>query len=249
MKKFKFISIIALSFSLLVLGFFISTKNVSADDSSLSVTTFTSWDKGGVVGYDAGFRLSGGAIFNDTQSIVIQLYSGSTLLQTNTAVKGKIVGTEFLTPFDIFGTFNYVTDGYFINTRQAEYGRNLTPTTVVATVTLLDGKVLTASKSLVSSDAGCAPGFVFSTVTGQACPVGQVLGMKSFRFTNSLKLGSKGNEVMELQKALSSKGYDVGTPDGAFGPKTKTAVTNFQISNGLEAVGSVGPRTRALLNK
>ena len=45
---------------------------------------------------------------------------------------------------------------------------------------------------------------------------------------NNLKLGSKGAKVIELQRNLNTIGYNVGTPDGAFGNGTKNAVISFQ---------------------
>jgi hypothetical protein len=68
-------------------------------------------------------------------------------------------------------------------------------------------------------------------------------------FTQTLKLGSTGNEVVALQKFLNTAGYDCGTADGNFGPKTQAAVKAFQIANGLVGDGIVGPATRAVLNK
>ncbi len=77
----------------------------------------------------------------------------------------------------------------------------------------------------------------------------KVLGAESFRFTQVLRLGSKGNEVLELQKFLNNAGYDTGIVDGNFGLKTKAAVITFQLANGLDGDGVVGPLTVALLNK
>jgi len=79
--------------------------------------------------------------------------------------------------------------------------------------------------------------------------VGQVLGAESFTFTKSMKKGSKGDEVMELQKFLNDAGYDCGIADGKFGQKTKDAVIKFQLANGLKGDGSVGANTRVVLNK
>lgn len=70
-----------------------------------------------------------------------------------------------------------------------------------------------------------------------------------FVFSIVLKLGSKGNEVKELQKILIEKGYLVGTADGYFGKMTEDAVKKFQIANGLVADGVVGPMARQALNK
>ena len=80
--------------------------------------------------------------------------------------------------------------------------------------------------------------------------VGKVLGAQTFNFTSNLKKGAKGNEVSELQKFLNAKGYDVGKVDGVFGLKTKKAVFKFQTDNKiLNGYGTVGPLTRALINK
>ena len=54
---------------------------------------------------------------------------------------------------------------------------------------------------------------------------------------NTLKLGSKGNEVKALQGKLNL------IEDGIFGPITEEAVKNFQKKNGLIADGIVGPKT------
>ena len=68
-------------------------------------------------------------------------------------------------------------------------------------------------------------------------------------FTLLLKKGSRGNEVMELQKLLNDSGYNSGIADGIFGLKTKSAVIKFQIANKLIGDGIVGRLTRAILNK
>lgn len=76
-----------------------------------------------------------------------------------------------------------------------------------------------------------------------------VLGVEKFNFTLLLKIGSKGNEVLELQKFLNNAGYDCGTADGKFGQKTKNAVIKFQKANNLIGDGVVGAITRKALNK
>jgi peptidoglycan hydrolase-like protein with peptidoglycan-binding domain len=40
------------------------------------------------------------------------------------------------------------------------------------------------------------------------------------------------DERLELQQLLSSRGYDVGEPDGHFGIKTRMAIREFQAKNG-----------------
>jgi cell wall-associated NlpC family hydrolase len=48
---------------------------------------------------------------------------------------------------------------------------------------------------------------------------------------------------VELQYRLNVEGFDAGPADGDFGPRTRSAVTSYQASRGLEADGVVGPRT------
>lgn len=64
-----------------------------------------------------------------------------------------------------------------------------------------------------------------------------------------LRLG-EGDPVVikELQQALSTAGYEPGTPDGTFGPQTEAAVIAFQHANGLSPDGIVGPKTASALN-
>lgn len=106
-------------------------------------------------GYSAGFGLTN-ATFAGVQSVVVRLYSSTTLLQTNTAILAKfhadITGTQISSPFDVSGNFNYVTDGYWVNTRAPQYGQSMPATRVVATVTLADGKVVTAENMILSGN-------------------------------------------------------------------------------------------------
>lgn len=122
---------------------------------TLNAEDFGVMDASGVKGYTAGFGLTD-ATFAGATSVVTQLFSGTTLLQTNTAIipmfNANITGTQFSSPFDVFGTFDYVADGYWTNTRGAEYGQTLTPTKVVATVTLANGKIVTAENTNLTGD-------------------------------------------------------------------------------------------------
>ena len=58
---------------------------------------------------------------------------------------------------------------------------------------------------------------------------------------NTIKLGSKGEEVKILQKYLGL------TPDGNFGPNTDKKVKEWQKSKGLTPDGVVGPKTWAII--
>ena len=63
----------------------------------------------------------------------------------------------------------------------------------------------------------------------------------------SLRRGSRGDEVVTLQKKLKQWGYYEGAVDGIFGPGTEKAVLYFQRKNGLAADGVVGTKTAAAL--
>ena len=58
----------------------------------------------------------------------------------------------------------------------------------------------------------------------------------------TLKRGSTGSEVRELQTLLNNNGAKLSV-DGKFGPKTQAAVQNYQKSNGLTVDGIVGDNT------
>lgn len=52
-----------------------------------------------------------------------------------------------------------------------------------------------------------------------------------------------GSRIKEVQQALKLAGFDPGPVDGRMGARTRTALRDFQLANGLEADGKVGPRT------
>lgn len=66
----------------------------------------------------------------------------------------------------------------------------------------------------------------------------------------TLRRGSRGSEVQQLQSLLKQRGYDPAPIDGIFGVKTEQAVIRFQRDNGLVQDGIVGPKTwQALQSK
>jgi hypothetical protein len=80
----------------------------------------------------------------------------------------------------------------------------------------------------------------------------------AYTFTTTLRQGSRGAAVQELQKFLNAYSSETvvatsgagsaGKETTSFGPATRKAVIAFQKKNGLAQVGQVGPATRALLN-
>ena len=79
-----------------------------------------------------------------------------------------------------------------------------------------------------------------------------------YTFNTNLQVGSKGTDVMNLQKVLnmsadtrvaSTGAGSPGMETSTFGPATRAAVIKFQTKYGISpAAGFVGPLTRAKLN-
>lgn len=69
--------------------------------------------------------------------------------------------------------------------------------------------------------------------------------------TRTLKNGSEGEDVKEMQLGLIRLGYDLGRwgADGDFGDCTEIAVKNFQSDNGLKPDGIFGPTTYEVFHK
>lgn len=67
--------------------------------------------------------------------------------------------------------------------------------------------------------------------------------------STTLRVGSKGNEVKELQSTLNSFGYNCGTIDGIFGSKTETETKRFQSKHNLTPDGIVGQKTNEEIKK
>ncbi|MFD2617323.1 peptidoglycan-binding protein [Terrilactibacillus laevilacticus] len=65
----------------------------------------------------------------------------------------------------------------------------------------------------------------------------------------TLKMGSTGEDVKQLQNVLSDKGYYRAKMDGVFGSLTKKAVVDLQKQNNITVDGIVGPETYQFLAK
>lgn len=66
-----------------------------------------------------------------------------------------------------------------------------------------------------------------------------------------LRVGMGGKAVAAVQGVLHYQRYALGPDgvDGEFGPATRAAVLNFQIRNGLEPTGEIGPDEWAILTE
>jgi len=91
-----------------------------------------------------------------------------------------------------------------------------------------------------------------NSVTVSAYPANRLLSFQRLRKIGAfqlservLKIGNRGREVAMLQDALKALGYDVGTSDGHFGPKTERGVKDFQSTDlELEITGIFDNKSR-----
>ena len=68
-----------------------------------------------------------------------------------------------------------------------------------------------------------------------------------FACAEELILGSRGEDVAQVQQRLIELGYLTGTADGQYGMQTAQAVEQFQKTNGLSVTGTVNQKTYDLL--
>ena len=92
--------------------------------------------------------------------------------------------------------------------------------------------------------------------TPTAAPVAAKSPVAGYKFTQVLTIGSRGNDVTNLQKLLAADTtlYPEAKVTGFFGPLTEAAVKKFQEHYDLKCAdktycGYVGPATRAKLNE
>lgn len=118
------------------------------------------------------------------------------------------------------------------------------------------------TKNTTTTPTVTTPVVETSTVITQTTPTVTTETKKNFVFTQTLKQGSKGDEVKELQKYLNSKGFVItltgpgspGNETNLFSASTKSAVTRFQkvlkikYDKKIKADGVVGPQLRKYLN-
>ena len=65
----------------------------------------------------------------------------------------------------------------------------------------------------------------------------------------ALQRGDNSSQVKDVQSCLKSLGYFNGPENGNFGPMTENAVKKFQQASRISAIGKVGPRTKAALQR
>jgi len=82
-----------------------------------------------------------------------------------------------------------------------------------------------------------------NTNTATARPVTMTPKPTAAPTSSTLKSGSSGSEVKEMQQRLKELKYYTGSVDGDFGAGTEAAVREFQQNNGLTVDGKAGKKT------
>lgn len=132
----------------------------------------------------------------------------------------------------------YIGGGYAVEAKEAK-----------------DGVVKTAIKNRSWTHWAALPGVVsedspvVSGPTSTPTQTKPVEGKTVVIELNTLRSGSKGEQVKTLQRLLNATGHVCGSSDGIFGVKTVAGVKSFQKAEGIEVDGIVGKDTWTKLLK
>ncbi|MFZ2555532.1 MAG: peptidoglycan-binding protein, partial [Minisyncoccia bacterium] len=187
----------------------------------------------------------------------ISVSSGANGTTTPSGIVSVVSGTNQtfeMTPDSGFVVDDVLVDGASVGAVTTYTFSNVTAAHTIS-ATFKTAPTSGGGSSGGGSSGGGGGGGGSSTPVTPATTTGQVLGAATgsaggscYKFALALSFGMRGAEVLELQKVLAAKGFLTATPNGNFGPATLAAVKAFQAVNGLEQIGTVGPKTRALLN-
>ena len=111
------------------------------------------------------------------------------------------------------------------------------------------GKVITAAfMDAYNQMVVALRNYKAQSVQGQGLGGGGRLGVDGGTAPSQTKAGAA-MSVREAQERLNALGYNVGTPDGAAGPKTARALREFQQQQGLPVTGRLDAATAGALSR
>lgn len=110
--------------------------------------------------------------------------------------------------------------------------------------------VLLSSTVMTTNVRGEDLGITVQSLQQRVDALEKKVGITEAPFTGTLKVGSRGEQVKALQEFLKKYPdmYPEGLVTGYFGRLTESAVKRFQKKEAIEAIGIIGPITRAKLN-
>ena len=87
----------------------------------------------------------------------------------------------------------------------------------------------------------CLPG---TSIAGGASNTSRALGSGLLEYGAGYGKPTGATPVRVVQRTLRRQGWEPGPVDGLYGPRTKAAVTRFQVAARVGVDGIVGPQTR-----
>ncbi len=197
---------------------------------------------------------------------ILSLSPGNTVAQKQT-VTFTVMPTGFSNPTyvasdsvpgSIIGYANISPAGLFSWTpKETDFGTH----TITITVSDLNGNIasvsqqITVANPIATTTTSTAPATTTTPTPVSVSPTSPTITSSpqsstiKYIFSKPLSFGSSNKDVAELQKRLTALGFYSGPVTGYYGNLTVAAVKKFQATNGLSPLGSVGPGTRATLNK
>ena len=127
----------------------------------------------------------------------------------------------------------------------------------VAAAMLFTLAVAPVAKAATDAELNAQIQTLLSQISALQGSTGGSTAQVNYTFTRNLTVGSRGDDVMQLQKFLNNNGFAIaqsgvgsaGMESTYFGPLTKTAVAKYQSAKGIDpAVGYFGPLTRTSVN-
>lgn len=128
---------------------------------------------------------------------------------------------------------------------------------VVAACSTWDDMSQPERGTAVGSASGHVAGFVAGGPIGSAVggAVGAAVGHQAAKSNSTESQAgapqSEGTDdkllVLVAQQSLKEQGYDIGKPDGRWGPRTEDALRSFQNAHGIDATGQLDYPTMVAL--
>jgi peptidoglycan hydrolase-like protein with peptidoglycan-binding domain len=110
---------------------------------------------------------------------------------------------------------------------------------VIIVLAVITGAVLLAIEPGDGFPSGASSGTSVDTATVTTVTTVPLATTTTVAAHPTLQEGSTGPDVTVLQQRLNALGYNVGAPDGTFGPGTKTQVIAFQTAQKITPADGV----------
>lgn len=122
-----------------------------------------------------------------------------------------------------------------------------TTTTTTTTIPATTTTTVPATTTTTTIPATTTTTTVPATGGAASCPTAEVDISSLLASQRTLRLGTRGQDVADVQRILTALAIYGGAIDGVYGQRTTSAVRSFQDARGLSVDGIVGSRTRGEL--